>query len=646
MCLSVEASKSVNYVMLPAPSSFFQHLPQKKSNRIINFKSTRLHTNSFLDSFSLTFILHFAAVNSTEKSMDLSDVSGIQLATSPPPRTAVDYNSSFEESPAKRVKFSHELTKSFDEKLSQTVTLICRNNEEVFVERTLLSHYSTYFRVLFSNEFRDSQASSHRIRLITASDFHLLITIPRAFEQGIKPNINVQKAVELLEPAAYLQINIALEHISDIICANLSHENIIKIFRLALLYHTPLALRVWRAMIRQFQTMFATNVYLTLKENELIGLLTDKHLNLKSEDERTVVVNWIKHNSPLQSDRIVQFAQRNFARRPQPDSTKYEVIRNRQPIGAVVSFGGWASRGVAQKIEVFNTRCERWQTCNFNYDVPNIRRAYNGIELVDDKLVVFGGFNGIQHFQTTTVFDLETKKWKSGANMHDKRCYVTGTKAKDSHGRHLIYACGGMNGVSRLKTAEVYDPQTDRWTEIANMAHMRSDGAVVSIDNKVIAIGGFDGRNIHLGGECYDSIVDKWYPLASNMRTRRTGCTAVPIMDHVCMVLGGFNGVKRLDTAELYDMREGVWHSVSVMHTARSNFSACTMDYSVYVAGGFDGQSTTKDSERLDLRARKWQALPDLAEAKSALRMISLTDHPFLDELFHISDDDDVVTRW
>lgn len=578
--------------------------------------------------------------------MDLSDISGIQLDTSPSPRTAIDYNSSFEESPAKRVKFSRELTKSFNEKLSQTITLVLRNNEEVLVDRSLLSHYSTYFRVLFSSEFRDSQAPSHRIRLISASDFHILITIPRAFEQGIKPSINVQRAVELLEPAAFLQINIALEYISDIICANLSHENVIKIFRLALLYHTPLAVRVWRAMIRQFQTMFTTNVYLTLKENELIGLLTDKHLNLKSEDERTVIVNWIKHNSPLQSDRIMQFAQRNFARKPLPDGTRYEVIRNRQPIGAVVSFGGWASRGVAQKIEVFNTRCDRWQTCNFDYDVPNIRRAYNGIEIVDDKLVVFGGFNGFQHFQTTTVFDLEKKSWKTGANMHDKRCYVTAAKVKDSHGRQLIYACGGMNGVSRLKSAEVYDYQTDRWTEICNMTNLRSDGAVAAVDNKVIAIGGFDGRNIHFGGETYDPIIDKWHPLAANMRTRRTGCTAVPIMNNVCMVIGGFNGIKRLDTAEIYDTREGLWHPVAVMHTARSNFSACPMDYSIYVAGGFDGQSTTKESERLDLRARKWQALPDMVEAKSALRMISLSDHPFLDNLFDIPDDDDVVTRW
>lgn len=578
--------------------------------------------------------------------MDLSDISGYQLATSPAPRTAIDYNSSFEESPAKRVKFSHELTKSFDENLSQTVTLVLRNNEEMIVDRSLLSHYSTYFRVLFSNEFRDSNASTHRIRLVSAPDLHLLLTIPRAFEQGIKPDINVQTAVQLLEPAAFLQINTALDYISDVLCANLSHENAIKIFRLALLYHTPLAVRVWRAMIRQFQTMFTTNVYLQLKENELIGLLTDKHLNLKSEDERTVIVNWIQHNSPLQSDRIIEFAKRNLARRPQPDGTKYEVIRNRQPVGAIVSFGGWASRGVAQKIEVFNTRCERWQTCNFSYDVPNIRRAYNGIEIADEKLIVFGGFNGFQHFQTTVLFDLEKKTWKNGANMHDKRCYVTAAKVKDSHGRPLIYACGGMNGISRLKTAEMYDYQRDQWTEIAQMANLRSDGAVVTIDNKVVAIGGFDGRNIHTGGEIYDPVMDRWNHLSSQMKTRRTGCTAVSIMNNVCMVIGGFNGVKRLDTAEMYDIREGLWHQVPVMHSSRSNFSACPLEYSVYVAGGFDGQSTTRETERLDLRSRKWQALPDLAEAKSALRMVSLTDHPFLDELFNISDDDDIVTEW
>ncbi|EGT36186.1 hypothetical protein CAEBREN_00595 [Caenorhabditis brenneri] len=578
--------------------------------------------------------------------MDLCDTSGSNLASSPPPRTAIDYNSSFEESPAKRMKFSHELTKSFDETFSQTVTLLLRNNEEVIVERSQLSFYSTYFRVLFSTQYRDSKSPVHRIRLISSSDFHLLFAIPRAFENGIKPDINVQKAIDLLEPAAFLQIDTALNYISDIIAENLSHENIIKVFRLALLYYTPLAVRAWRAMIRKFQTMYNTNVYLKLKENELIGLLTDKHLNLRSEDEKAVIVNWIKNHSPHQYDRIMQFAQRNFSRMPQPDSTRYEVVRNRQPMTAVVSFGGWASRGVAQKIELFNTRCDRWQTCTFDYDVPNIRRAYNGIEIVDDKLVVFGGFNGFQHFQTTVVFDLETKGWKNGANMHDKRCYVTGTKVKDSHGRQLVYACGGMNGFSRLKTAELYDYRTDSWTEIANMQQARSDGAVVTVDNKVMAIGGFDGRNVHFGGEVYDPIVNQWTFLSSNMKTRRTGCTAVSIMDQVCLVIGGFNGTKRLDTGEIYDLREGLWHPVSVMHTTRSNFSACPMDYSIYVAGGFDGQSTTKETERLDLRTRKWQALPDMAEAKSALRMVSLSDHPFLDDLFNVPEDDGIITQW
>uniref|UniRef100_A0A8R1HQB3 Kelch repeat protein n=1 Tax=Caenorhabditis japonica TaxID=281687 RepID=A0A8R1HQB3_CAEJA len=131
------------------------------------------------------------------------------------------------------------------------------------------------------------------------------------------------------------------------------------------------------------------------------------------------------------------------------------------------------------------------------------------------------------------------------------------------------------------------------------------------------------------------------------MRTRRTGCSAISILDNVCMVIGGFNGSKRLDSAEMYDVREGIWHPVSLMHTSRSNFGACHADdYSVYVAGGFDGQTTTKDSERLDLRNRRWQSLPDMNEAKSALRLVKLADHAFLDELFEIPDDVEVVTNW
>lgn len=67
-----------------------------------------------------------------------------------------------------------------------------------------------------------------------------------------------------------------------------------------------------------------------------------------------------------------------------------------------------------------------------------------------------------------------------------------------------------MNGVSRLKSAEVYDHVTNVWTEIADMKHSRSDGATITMNGRVVCIGGFDGRNVHSNGEVYDPMVDAW----------------------------------------------------------------------------------------------------------------------------------------
>ncbi|CAI5445425.1 unnamed protein product [Caenorhabditis angaria] len=566
-----------------------------------------------------------------------------QTATSPPPNTAID--NTFGESPCKRARFSNDSNDLHW--LNSNVRLILSNDEEMIISRRILSNYSNYFKCLFSSQFNDSKLDFYRIRIVNSTDLHYLLTIPRAFENGIKPELSLQRAIQLIEPAAYLQIDIALDYLTDVICQQLNYNNIIRIFHLSLLYHTHLAFRVWQAILNQFQMLVNSNEYLNLNEDELIFLLTDKNLNIRSQDEKRIVENWRRHHNSLNSANLAKFSLMNFARKVMPDSTKYEVIRNRQPRNAIIAFGGWSSRGVAQKIEIFNTRCDRWQTCTFNYEIPTIKRAYHGNEIVDDKLIIFGGFGGNSHYQTTLLFDLKKKDWKWGKNMHDCRCYVSSVQFKDSQGSTSIFACGGMNGTNRLNTVERYDVEKDMWTECSSMAFHRSDGANTLIGGKVMSVGGFDGRNFHSNAELYDPNTNQWQMLGRGMRTRRTGCSAVTIMDQVCLVVGGFNGSKRLDSAEMYDLREGIWHPMPLMHCGRSNYGISVIDnHIIHVAGGFDGQATTKENERLDLRVRHWQALPDLNEPKSALRLLHLNDHSFLDDLFNIPDDFDLVNEW
>ncbi|CAB3404779.1 unnamed protein product [Caenorhabditis bovis] len=575
--------------------------------------------------------------------MDPIDYPVSDPASSPPPKTAIDqsFTTYYSISPGKSCDMEYE---TFN--LTETIRLQLSDGEEMIVERNRLCYYSNYFRCLFSSNFRDSRAPVHRIRLISATNLHILLTIPRALENGIKPEISLQKAIDLLEPAAYLQMDLMLDFISDIICDHLHYSNIVKLFHHSLLYYIPLSIRIWRRILVEFQSIYSSGEFLNFSEDELIALLCDKNLSLKSVDERQLIEKWVKSKTYEKSRNMRQFAEKNFARRPLPDGTRHEVIRNRQPSSGIVCFGGWCQRGVSQLVEVFNTRSERWQPCKFNYQVPSLKRAYHANEIVDNKLIVFGGFSGHDYYQTTLIFDLITKEGKLGKNMHDKRSYLAGASLIDSNGRKMIYACGGMNGTSRLRSVECYDYLEDVWTECGMMTLPRSDGAISTVGGRIIASGGFDGRSVHSSCEIYDPIADCWLTAGRQMRVRRTGCSSAAFMDNVCIVAGGFNGHKRLDSAELFDIREGIWHALPLMQCGRSNFGMIYSENYIYAAGGFDGQATTKENERFDLRARKWQALPDLNETKSALRLLQISDHPILDELFNIPEDFDIVKGW
>ena len=74
--------------------------------------------------------------------------------------------------------------------------------------------------------------------------------------------------------------------------------------------------------------------------------------------------------------------------------------------------------------------------------------------------------------------------------MMSKRCYIA-TVVFDGK----IFALGGHDGTIGLKTVEMYDPNTNMWTEMPSMNHRRSDFGATVLEGKLFAVGGFDGQN-------------------------------------------------------------------------------------------------------------------------------------------------------
>lgn len=64
-----------------------------------------------------------------------------------------------------------------------------------------------------------------------------------------------------------------------------------------------------------------------------------------------------------------------------------------------------------------------------------------------DKIYIVGGFNGLEVLNSVEVFDVETNQWSNLNSMISPRSGVSLVAFRDS-----LYAFGGFSGVMRLSS--------------------------------------------------------------------------------------------------------------------------------------------------------------------------------------------------
>ncbi|XP_076469572.1 kelch-like protein 23 isoform X2 [Babylonia areolata] len=156
--------------------------------------------------------------------------------------------------------------------------------------------------------------------------------------------------------------------------------------------------------------------------------------------------------------------------------------------------------------------------------------------VVDRRLYVLGGDRhdgGTDPVPTTSVmaFDLHDKTWSECASMLEPRIKLAVAALKGK-----IYTCGGFN-IKRLASMETYDPHTDQWTALTPMNKYRSHHQLLVLHNTLWAIGGKSyavsnggARKVLNSCEVYDPDTDTWTESEGhNMKNARCGFAALAI---------------------------------------------------------------------------------------------------------------------
>ena len=238
-------------------------------------------------------------------------------------------------------------------------------------------------------------------------------------------------------------------------------------------------------------------------------------------------------------------------------------------------------------------------------ELNHSRVDHSATLLPDGRVLVVGGMDAaFMPLRTAEVFDPETNAWTNTGEMRQARTEHSAALLKD--GRVMV--TGGMNEhLETIGTTEIFDPETGEWSEYESMRTVRRGHFTLSLNDGRVAVVGGIGQT--LGGlgilanivavgalistEIYDPEKDTWSQ-ANDMREGHSGGLAVVLKDGRVLIAGGYNQSEALASSEVFDPTTNEWMRTTTM--ARKTFANTATvldDGTVLFTGGF-GMSRSK----------------------------------------------------
>ena len=189
-------------------------------------------------------------------------------------------------------------------------------------------------------------------------------------------------------------------------------------------------------------------------------------------------------------------------------------------------------------------------------------------------------------------------------------------------GRVLV--AGGASGGGELSSAEVFNPQTNTFSPVANpMAQAREFPAAVSLpDGRVLIAGGFTGATETANAEVFLPASNSFSNAGiGGMSSAREGPAAAPLPDGRVLVAGGASGFFAfLSSAEVFNPQTNSFSSAGLGAMSSARFAAAAAalpDGRVLVAGGQEnGSSILSSAEVFNPQTNSFSAVGPMGSAR------------------------------
>ena len=208
------------------------------------------------------------------------------------------------------------------------------------------------------------------------------------------------------------------------------------------------------------------------------------------------------------------------------------------------------------------------------------------VGLLDGRVFIAGGISSVGYTARAEYYNPSSGKFVRARGMAAAREHPVAALLPD--GRVLV--AGGDNGDSGkhpvvLSSAEIYNPNTSRFTKTGSMNYGRSHFAAVTLQSGLVLVMGGINPSAYAGilatAELFDPSTGHWTPTGS-MNIGRSDFTATLLPDGRVLVAGGGD-----NTTELYDPATGQFTMGPLMIAPRvSQTTTLLADNRLLMAGG------------------------------------------------------------
>ena len=476
--------------------------------------------------------------------------------------------------------------------------------ESILANRMVLACYSKFFESMFLSQLKERYLNPVEIQEFNGQFIKLVIE----YIYTGKIDINTNNVMALLGTADFLQVDEVKKMCFDYLETSLTVDNCIDTVKAFILYNNPSPhRRIYQFISENFDETAKTENFKDLSKQDLMQLMENLDRNKVQESSvYTAIIIWVQNQQNRSAEFLSLFLLLDLQKLSSNfilDTIAEEplVQASNSCLNAMLSClktrNAQQQQSKASKILCVGRTKNKTLIEIHNGVVksqskyPYLPHYFSKIQCtlkLDDYIycIVECKDESEEAYSILEAYRLNLKEansnWKEFASIGEIR---KGFGATVWNGKLVV--TGGYNDFTGdLNFAQLYEPCSDKWKNIAHMICGRYEHALVVANNLLFAIGGRDASYINLATvERLDNENEKWTEKKPMLKKR--SLLAAAACDNFIYAIGGRTSRNiLLKSVERYDYAKNEWIFVKNMNEGRSGHAAFVLDGKIFVVGG------------------------------------------------------------